>query len=730
MKSVSILDSLNPMQREAAQIVDGPILILAGAGSGKTGCLTHRIAYLMGEGGVDPKNILAVTFTNKAANEMKERVEGLIGIAVKDMWIGTFHSMCARILRIEAEHVGYTRNFTIYDSDDQLSLVKKVMRNLGVPESQVHPSAARGRISRLKNSMIEAEDFESSATTYADEIIAKIYRQYQVSLRGNGAFDFDDLLLEPVRIFSEYPDILSKYQRKFRYILVDEYQDTNRPQYVLTKILVQKHRNICVVGDDDQSIYSFRGADLNNILDFEKDYQDVRVIRLEQNYRSTENILALGNAVVSNNKGRRGKELWTDKGKGERVGFLNCEDERDEGRRITGVIGDELSKNGRSLADFALLYRTNAQSRALEDAFRSAGIPYVIVGGVKFYERKEIKDALAYLRVIANPRDSVNLRRIINVPKRGIGDTTVERVETFALRNGLSLFEVLGRLDEIEELTSAARKRITDFKSMIEEFIARKEQVEMDILVRDVVSKTGYLDELRSEGTIEAESRTENVEELLSAVVNFSERRDDASLEAFLEEVSLITDIDRWDDQKDAVTMMTLHSAKGLEFPVVFITGLEDGLFPLSRNIEQGNDLEEERRLFYVGITRAKERLLLSAASRRSRFGNTLWSEPSRFLGEIPPDLIEGTVRIGKGEYLLEDDVNFKEYRSSDDVYTDLYDTSWLDVGKRVIHPDWGNGKVLKMSGRGEDMKLVVKFKSAEKRLLVKYAKLRPGEAV
>ncbi len=729
MKSVSILDSLNPMQREAAQVVDGPVLILAGAGSGKTRCLTHRIAYLMGEISIDPKNILAVTFTNKAANEMKERVQGLIGMAVKDMWIGTFHSMCARILRIEAEHVGYNRNFTIYDSNDQLSLVKKIMRNLGVPESQVHPSAARGRISRLKNSMIEAAEFESSATTYADEIIAKIYRQYQVSLRGNGAFDFDDLLWEPVRIFSEYPDILSKYQRKFRYILVDEYQDTNRPQYALTKILAQKHRNICVVGDDDQSIYSFRGADLNNILDFEKDYQDVRVIRLEQNYRSTENILALGNAVVSNNKGRRGKELWTDRGQGERVGFLNCEDERDEGRRITGVIGDELSKNGRSLGDFALLYRTNAQSRALEDAFRSARIPYVIVGGVKFYERKEIKDALAYLRVIANQRDSVNLRRIINIPKRGIGDTTVERLETFGLRNGLSLFEVLGRLDEIEELTPAARKRITDFKSMIEEFIARKEQVEMDILVRDVVSRTGYFDELRSEGTIEAESRTENVEELLSAVVDFSERRDDASLEAFLEEVSLVTDIDRSDDQKDAVTMMTLHSAKGLEFPVVFITGLEDRLLPLSRSIENKDELEEERRLFYVGITRAKERLLLSAASQRSRFGYRTWSEPSRFLGEIPPDLIEGTVRIAREDYLVEDD-DLKKRDSSDDLYADPYDTSWLDVGKLVIHPDWGSGKVLERSGRRENTKLVVKFKTSQKRLLVKYAKLRPGEAV
>lgn len=635
------LDNLNPIQQEAVKQTDGPLLILAGAGSGKTRVLTYRIAYLIGVLGVPPWNILAVTFTNKAAAEMRERVYQLVGKAAQQVWLGTFHSTGVRILRREAERLGLDRNFTIYDSDDQLSLIKKVMRELDTSERQFPPKVIQARIDGAKNELLSPTVYAQLATEFFDERVALIYARYQKELQESNGLDFGDLIMKPVELFQLYPDVLKRYQDRFRYILVDEYQDTNHAQYMFVNLLAAQHRNLCVVGDDDQSIYMWRGADLNNILDFEKDYPEARVIRLEQNYRSTQTILSAANAVVQNNLGRKGKTLWTKNPPGEKLSLREALDDRDEALWVVDRIREELRHNHCGLGNFVVLYRTNAQSRVLEDGLRQAGIPYVIVGGVRFYERKEVKDILAYLKLVVNPRDSVSLKRIINMPSRGIGEATIRKLEKLAAEEGISLFEALGHHDKVLNISTPTRGEIDRFWKMIAKYTSLKGIWPADRLARELVTETGYISQLQAEGTVDAENRIENVRELLVAVEHFVERSEDPSLEAFLEEVSLLSDIDQWEHRADAVTLMTVHCAKGLEFPVVFITGLEEGLFPLSRAYENPAELEEERRLFYVAMTRAKEKVYLSLAHHRRRYENFFGRPRSRFLDEIPGEFLE-----------------------------------------------------------------------------------------
>ncbi|OGG51230.1 MAG: hypothetical protein A3F84_17920 [Candidatus Handelsmanbacteria bacterium RIFCSPLOWO2_12_FULL_64_10] len=765
---MSILDGLNPAQREAVETVEGPVLILAGAGSGKTRALTHRIAYLIEVKGVNPASVLALTFTNKAAGEMKERVERLLGRSSRGMWVGTFHAICARILRMEAERIGFDRNFAIYDSDDQLTLVRRAIADLEVSDRQYPPARVRGRISRAKNGMVGPAEFARSAGNVYEQTVARVYQHYQRELRRNNALDFDDLIVEPVHLFQEHPDALALYRERFRYVLIDEYQDTNRPQYLLTKLIADGRRNLCCVGDDDQSIYRFRGADLRNILDFERDYPEAKVVRLEQNYRSTQTILDAGNAVISHNKGRKGKTLWTERAGGEKVVLFRCADEREEARAILDVVRG--MRRGRTLRDFALLYRTNAQSRALEDEFRRAGIPYVIVGGLRFYERKEIKDILAYLRVVANPRDGVSLRRVANVPRRGIGEQSLAKVEDFAFGERITPLGAMGRAEEIEGLGAKVKGAMKRFHALILGLAEEKEQAPVHRMAEAVVTQTGYLEAVREEeGAVEAETRIENVRELLSAMEEFSERAEDPSLDAFLREVSLISDVDQWDSRADAVTLMTLHSAKGLEFPAVFIAGLEDGLFPISRMAEDPEDLEEERRLFYVGITRAKERLFLSYAMGRRRYGSSGESYPSRFLGEVPEHLIERKTpgmweeserRKAKGEREVASPGSKKKSRvqgpgsrvhksspgsrvqgprskpmtldsglgTQDSGAFDFEDALPFNVGNWIIHPTWGRGQIREKDGVGPEAKLTIRFDTGTtKKIIVKYASLEPG---
>ncbi|HID96320.1 MAG TPA: ATP-dependent DNA helicase PcrA, partial [Candidatus Latescibacteria bacterium] len=681
----------------------------AGAGSGKTRVLTYKIAYLTSVLGVNPRKILAVTFTNKAAEEMRRRVERLIGLASLDMWIGTFHSICARILRRESDAAGLSPDFVIYDPEDQLTIIKEVMQGLGISQEQFPPKMVRAKISRAKNQLIGPEQFTKSAQHRFEETTAKIYKEYQKKLKINNALDFDDLLMKPVEMFKSNPYVLEKYQDRFEFILVDEYQDTNHAQYVLVKQLASKNRNLCVVGDDDQSIYGWRGADIRNILEFERDYPEAKVVRLERNYRSTKCILEAASAVVRNNKGRKGKELWTSRGRGSKLVLFECVDEIDEAQRVVETIIRERVQHRRRLNDFVILYRINAQSRALEDGLRRRGIPYVIVGGLRFYERKEIKDILAYLKLICNPRDSVSLKRIINIPRRGIGGITVAKLEEFATRKRLGLFQALEEIEEIDRLSERVRAALRDFRDLILSFIKAKEDTPADRLIAALVDGIGYLEVLGEESTLEARARIANVKELLAAAGEFVERSDDPSLDAFLTEVSLITDVDRWDQTRDAVTLMTLHCAKGLEFPVVFITGLEDGRFPLSRPLEGNEELEEERRLFYVGMTRAKEKLFLSLALNRRGYSSTMSLTPeSRFVRELP-------------EHLL-----IRERLA--DRFAQELDLPVFNVGNWVIHPSFGRGRIVAKSGFGEKTKLVVRFEGVgEKRLLLKYAQLEAG---
>lgn len=725
-----LFEALNPIQREAVQQAQGPVLILAGAGSGKTRVLTYRVAYLIQHLGVRPYEILAMTFTNKAAHEMKERILTLAKGNGKDIWVGTFHSVCARILRIEAAYLGYERNFVIYDRDDQIRFIKGVMKELRIPESEANPSAVQTRISGAKNRFIGPSEFKSQTRDVFEENVALIYPHYQDQLRRSNAMDFDDLLINPIHLFDQNPDLLSKYQDRFKYLLVDEYQDTNRTQYLLLKQLAAKHHNLCVVGDDDQSIYRWRGANIENILVIDKDYPECKVFHLEQNYRSTKHILDAAHSVVQNNRQRREKRLWTEKDAGEKVHIMDTPDDRSEALVIVNQIKQELSEHHRNFRDFVVLYRTNAQSRVLEDGLRAAGIPYLIVGGVKFYERKEVKDVLAYLQLICNARDAISFKRVINYPLRGIGDASVAKIEQFAAEHGISLLQAAKRAEEIDTISPRIRANITAFSNLIHKYASLKEQLSPDELVSVLVDELGILRSFKEIGTEEAFMRSENVKELLSAISNFGKEHKGATLEQFLEEVSLLTDIDTWDDRSNAVTLMTLHSAKGLEFPVVFITGLEEGLFPLSRTFLSEEELEEERRLFYVGATRAQEKLILTWAARRLRYGDYLDNLPSRFLEELDERFVLRQnlrqVHDGASQRSGRRPRPSPSLRQDMPAYEDFsQELPRIYVGCEVKHPKFGLGKITRKEGSGEHTKIVVKFYDVgEKKLVVKYANL------
>jgi DNA helicase-2/ATP-dependent DNA helicase PcrA len=740
------LEQLNPPQREAVLYGDGPLLILAGAGSGKTRVITCRIAHLVRERGVDPGNILAVTFTNKAANEMRERLERMIdvplgrGVGYGGLWISTFHSACVRILRRHIDALGYKSSFVIYDETDRSSLIKACASDLGIDAERYQPRAIGARISSLKNNLTDALEFEKKSAGFGfEEAVSRVYALYEQKLRESGGLDFDDLLMLTVRLFERHPDVLGYYQDLFHHILIDEYQDTNRAQYRLVRLLTAKRKNLCVVGDDDQSIYKFRGADISNILNFEKDYPEARVIKLEQNYRSTQNILGAAGAVVSRNVGRKAKELWTRKRGGDKILCYKARDEKDEARFICKSLQRE-TEEGSALREMAVLYRTNAQSRALEDALRNWGIPYRIFGGLRFYDRKEIKDIIAYLRVLHNPADLVGLRRIINVPARGIGDTTIEKLERAAEGAGISLYEAALNPEQAD-IAPAAQKKLRAFTAMMERIRAELGTLTITDLVRRVIQYAGYAAVLEQDKNVEARIRLENLNELLTATEDFQEQNRDASLAAFLDQVALITDSEQQASAEnrrgssESVTLMTLHNAKGLEFSVVFLAGMEEGLFPHSRSAESEEELEEERRLCYVGITRAKERLVLTHASERRLYGYPQANLVSRFVQEIPEEAVE---KIGgyEAEYSLRDRVSggqghlvrtgtaatvqrspqpSMKTRKADPYYT----------GAVVRHAKFGLGTVQRSEGAGDDLKISVSFPGhGVKTLSVKYANL------
>lgn len=636
-------DTLNEMQREAVFCTDGPLLVLAGAGSGKTRVLTHRIAYLIEEKQVKPWNILAITFTNKAAAEMRERVDKLVDFGAESIWVSTFHSSCVRILRRYIDYLGYNTNFTIYDSDDQKTLMKQIFKRLNIDSKQFREREVLGRISSAKNEMITAEDFEACAGgDYREKKVAEIYKEYQKELKKNNALDFDDLLLKTVELFESVPDVLNFYQDKFRYIMVDEYQDTNMVQFRFVDLLAAKYRNICVVGDDDQSIYGFRGADIGNILSFEKVFSGARVIKLEQNYRSTQSILDTANEVISNNRSRKEKKLWTSNGEGKRPRFLQFDTAYEEADAIARDIVKAREAGNLEYSDFAVLYRTNAQSRLLEEKFILYSIPYRLVGGVNFYQRKEIKDILCYLKTIANGQDDLAVQRVVNVPKRGIGATTIGKVTIFASANGMSFYQALLRARAVPSIGKAADK-IGGFTDQIETFKSRLSELSIKELIEEILEKTGYRKELEAEGEVEAESRLQNIEELMNKAASYTAGSEESTLDGFLEEVALVAEVDNVDESENRAVLMTLHSAKGLEFPHVYLSGMEDGLFPGSMSIYSDNPdaIEEERRLCYVGITRARERLTLTAARQRMSQGETRYSRVSRFVDEIPEWLLE-----------------------------------------------------------------------------------------
>jgi len=741
------LENLNPPQLEAVLYGEGPLLILAGAGSGKTRVITSRIAHLIRERGVDPGTILAVTFTNKAANEMRERLERMIdmplgrGIGYGGLWISTFHSSCVRILRLHIDRLGYKRSFVIYDETDRSSLIKACMADLRIDTEQYQARAIGARISALKNNLTDAEKFEKVSAHFGfEEAVSRTYSLYQEKLRESEGLDFDDLLMLTVKLFEQHQDVLGYYQGLFQHILIDEYQDTNHAQYRFVRLLTMQRKNLCVVGDDDQSIYKFRGADISNILNFEKDYPDAKVIKLEQNYRSTQNILGAAGAVVARNLGRKPKELWTRKKGGDKILCYKAVDEKDEARFICRTIQQEVDSS-RSLRHIAVLYRTNAQSRALEDALRNWGTPYRIFGGLRFYDRKEIKDIIAYLRVLQNSTDVVSLRRIINVPARGIGDTTMEKLERAAALSGVSLYQTAADADSTD-ITQAAKKKLREFIGMMDRIREARGTMTITELVRRIILDTGYGAALEQEKTIESRIRLENLNELMTATEDFQEQNRDASLPEFLDQVALITDAEQQiaadgkRENTDTVTLMTLHNAKGLEFALVFMAGMEEGLFPHSRSAESDEELEEERRLCYVGITRAKERLILTHALERRLYGYPQANLVSRFVQEIPSEAVDFVgMERSLPSYALRDRAPWnaalhstaratKEHIPSPQSMRSGPTDSYYK-GAVVKHAKFGLGTVQRSEGTGDDLKISVSFPGyGVKTLAVKFANL------
>ena len=645
-----LLANMNPRQKEAVMHTEGPLLLMAGAGSGKTRVLTHRIAYLIEEKNVNPWNILAITFTNKAAREMKERVNQLLGSGGEDVWVSTFHSMCVRILRRDVDQIGYSRNFTIIDTSEQNTLMKRVLKELNIDPKKYDPRSILGAISNAKNELLTPADYENQQGSLFEQIVGRCYALYQKELRNNQCMDFDDLIMNTIRLFKENEDALQFYQRKFHYIHVDEYQDTNHAQYTLVNLLADRFKNLCVVGDADQSIYGWRGANMQNILDFEKDYPDAAVILLEQNYRSTQTILNAANQVIKNNRNRPDKNLWTENRAGEKITYYRGDSERDEARFIVSEMQKQIADKGRKFGDFAVLYRTNAQSRVIEEMLLKANVPYTMVGGRKFYDRKEIRDILAYLSAIANPSDSLSLERIINVPKRGIGATSVEKLREFASLHEWSLLEAAMNVD-LANISGKAGKELGSFGMMMDQFAQMIPYLSVTELTKEILDKTGYKQDLINQNNLESQSRLENLEEFLTVTQEFDKRfeaqnEDDADapeekLTVFLNDLALLSDVDSYEEESSQVTLMTLHAAKGLEFPVVFLIGLEENIFPLSRALMEESELEEERRLAYVGITRAEEELFLTNAFSRTLYGRTQYNRPSRFVEEIEQDLLQ-----------------------------------------------------------------------------------------
>ena len=727
-----IFDTLNDRQCEAVKHTEGPLLITAGAGSGKTKVLTCRIAHLL-ELGVAPYRILAITFTNKAAKEMKERVENLVGAQADSIWLSTFHSFCAKLLRFEVDGFhGYTRNFTIYDSSDQLVLVKECLKKLNLDDKQFTPRSVLGTISSAKNVLMDARAFAAKASDFYEQKVADIYAMYQEKLRENNAVDFDDLLFLAVRLLQENDEVREKYQSRFQYILVDEYQDTNHAQYALTKILAARWRNICVVGDADQSIYAWRGADIRNIIDFTRDYPDAASIKLEQNYRSTKTILNAANAVIDNNESRPKKTLWTENPTGNKIIHYQAQTEHDEADYIAGVIYNRHEISHEPYGDMAILFRTNAQSRVLEEKLMRYAIPYTMVGGTKFYDRKEIKDVLAYLRLLYNPEDSLSLTRIINVPKRNIGATTMEHVAAYAEEQGISLFEALSSTDDIP-VTKRARASLENFAAMIFDLLNDIEGKDVLSLIETVIKQTGYGEMLdkEAEHDPQGESRKENVGEFLSVAKDYMDSNPEGNLQDFLENVALVSDVDDFESSDSKVTLMTLHAAKGLEFPVVFLTGLDEGLFPHSRTLMDPTQVEEERRLAYVGITRAERQLYVTNAVTRTMYGRISAYMPSRFLAEIPPQLMEDYHRKSAMPQSRTASVPGKQRVSilTKPIASSLPKkhavTDTFAKGDKVRHKIWGIGTVLDVIGEGPNMQMKIQFPTkGVRQVVVKYAPL------
>jgi DNA helicase-2/ATP-dependent DNA helicase PcrA len=747
-----LLDGLNDIQRQAVLRSEGPVLIVAGAGSGKTRALTHRIAYLIRERGVAPGQILAITFTNKASREMAERVGGLLGGPVaRGMWILTFHSSCARILRREHTYVGVPSNFTIYDDGDTERLIAGIERDMNVDPKRFPPKAMAAAIGKAKDRVLGPAELAEAASSLYEETVARIYTVYEQRKRDAGALDFDDLISETVRLFRDHREVLEHYQERFRHILIDEYQDTNRAQYELVNMLAAKYRNLCVVGDADQGVYSWRGATIQNILDFERDYPDATVFLMEQNYRSTQNILAVANALIENNLQRKPKNLWTEAGSGDLAVRVRANDEHGEAYFVAQEIERLRSEDGFRYRDVAIFYRTNAQSRVIEDVLMRIGMPYRVFGGVRFYQRKEIKDILAYLRLLTNPQDVISFRRVVNTPKRGIGDATVAAVEAFARDEGVDVMEACRRVDQIASLATRAKGAVAGFTQVMNAIAGHlADGAGPARMVELAAQESGYLAELEEERTVEAQGRIENIQELSGVAAELIAREPEAGLDAFLEQVSLIGEQDDYDEEESSVTLMTLHIAKGLEFPAVFIVGLEDGIFPHYRSMTDSAELEEERRLLYVGITRAQKRLYLCHAWGRTLFGQTNYNPPSRFLNEIPPTLLE--VREegggGRGRPGARDATRGGRARRSEGGYTvvglpgkgtvDVAATGWspplapkrevpsVSEGDTVLHERWGEGVVLTVKGHGDDAEATIAFSDAgEKKLLLSYAPLR-----
>ncbi len=763
-----LIEGLNDKQKEAVLTTEGPCLVIAGAGSGKTKVLTHKIAYLLSEKNVKPYNILAITFTNKAASEMKQRVEAIVGDAAGEMWMGTFHSICVRILRRFIDRIGFDTSFLIFDTSDQRTVVKECLKTLKIDDKMFTDRSVLAEISNAKNEMLTPKAYQTKyAGDYRREKIGQIYELYQKRLKENNAIDFDDIINDTIEILSNNPDVLQYYTEKFHYALVDEYQDTNKAQFTLVTILASRYGNITVVGDNDQGIYSFRGADISNILNFEKDFPGTKIIKLEQNYRCTGNILKAANAVIKHNENKYEKKLWTENEEGSLPCLYQAEDEYDEATYVVGQIEHLKTEEYLKPKDFVILYRMNAQSRAVEDILRRENIPYKVVGGVKFYERKEIKDVIAYLRLIHNPADNLSLKRIINEPKRGIGKTSLDNIQQISDETGSSMYEIIKHAEEYG--LNRIKANAEEFIKVIEELRLKRQELSISELIKETLNRSGYTKALENENTIEAESRIQNLEEFLTVAIEFEEESADNSLAEFLESITLSSDIDDLEDADNSVTLMTLHSAKGLEFPVVFLVGMEEGIFPGYKSIGEPKDLEEERRLFYVGITRAKQFLHLTCAKHRTIFGSTSYNAISRFIKEIPADLLDGSIESTEEKF---EDTGYKweygktaiggnsNYASGGKVTTYKLDTekapkvaassynyrtaeSFLDSlkqkqashtidisqyqeGQRIYHKKFGEGIIQKMEEEGDDYKLDIQFdKSGHKRLMAKFAGLQ-----